>query len=171
MGNLAAGPGIEKFNFFCCWSLSRWFANFNNLSITTKKLPSKSSPKKVSNHHGWTGGGLAEYPAVHLKEAIQIPIVLLDLVELQCYIVGIYMNTLPGPSFGYLKPDPLPHQGEKTTHGRPSTKLLTIHICGNLLPTFGCQYILQSRATRHVCQVWKVGQLWGRRPIWSPLSF
>ena len=86
MGYLVAGPGIEEFNVFCCRSdpnlVGLQMVNFDNLRIITKSWVKNVHKEKVPNHQvGW-----AEYPAVHLKEAILIPIVLLALVA-RCSVV------------------------------------------------------------------------------------
>ena len=66
--------------------------NFNHIRIvTSKRCPQKKKPPITRLVGGGLGGGPAEYPAVHLKEAILIPIVLPALAALHCYIVGMHM--------------------------------------------------------------------------------
>ena len=142
---------VECFLFLGKWISSqfRWFANVQPQQ--SKDLHKDAQKKKVPLTR-WGGGGLgggpAEYPGVHLKEAILIPIVLPAFVALQCCTVGIHMyvhaSTLSPISLPLLwlsSTWPPPTPWGETTHGRPSTELVTIHICDNLLATFGCQYI------------------------------
>ena len=76
------------FSSFFCKSGSRpilnglQMFNFTNLRIVTKSC-TKNVHKKKPPISRLGGGGLAEYPAVHLKEAILIPIVLLPVIPLQ----------------------------------------------------------------------------------------
>ena len=110
----------------------------------SKRKSSQSAGGWGWGGQGGGGGGPPEYPAVHLKEAILIPIVLLALVALQCCtdrrtctqahcppslspFFRLSCSTWP-PS----PPPPTPCWGE-TTRGKPSTKLVTIQSLWQLI--------------------------------------
>ena len=102
MGYLAAGPGKEGFNVlysqksqshpnldglqtlnvFYFW-ISSQFRQFANDQIQQSKELHKDVQRKKAPINRSGGGGPAEYPGVHLKEAILIPIVLLPVIPLQ----------------------------------------------------------------------------------------
>ena len=69
------------------FSISGSHPNLDSLQMNNQKNFTKISkikrPQPPAEVGGVGGGGPAEYPAVHLKEAILIPIVLLPVIPLQ----------------------------------------------------------------------------------------